>query len=143
MTDTRVHLIRATALLREGHQDLKKLFSKCAVLDPEQLTEKFGIFQKIRKELKIHLEVEEQVFYPAVAASENADSAELVRKATEEHRIIRLLIEELAATNPGVPVFDSSMKALEERLLRHAGEEQNEIFVSRRASAPLACLKPS
>ena len=128
MSDTKVRARKATALLKEDHQKVKKLFAQFEKLGVSQETEKGWIFDQIRKELTVHAQIEEEIFYPAVESAEDEEAAELVREAHEEHRIVKTLLQELSALRPADSRFDAKLKVLKENVLHHAEEEQDEIF---------------
>jgi len=128
MSDTKVRVRKATALLKEDHQKVKKLFAQIEKLGPSQEPDKGWIFDQIRKELTVHAQIEEEIFYPAVERADDEEADELVREAHEEHRIVKTLLEELAALRPADSRFDAKLKVLKENVLHHAEEEQDEIF---------------
>jgi hemerythrin superfamily protein len=128
MSDTKVRVRKATALLKEDHQKVKKLFERIEKLDASRETDKGWIFDQIRKELTVHSQIEEEIFYPAVERAEDEEAAELVREAHEEHRIVKTLLEELSTLRPADSRFDAKIKVLKENVLHHAEEEQDEIF---------------
>src|SRR5215204_2556252 len=128
MSDTKVRVRKATTLLKEDHQKVKKLFSKFENLDASGESEKAELFDQIKKELTVHAQIEEEIFYPAVERADEEEADDLVREAHEEHRIVKTLIEELSALSAADAQFDAKMKVLKENVLHHAEEEQDEIF---------------
>jgi hemerythrin superfamily protein len=128
MSDTKVRVRKATALLKEDHQKVKKLFAQFEKLEASRETDKGWMFDQIRKELTVHAQIEEEIFYPAVERAEDEEADDLVREAHEEHRIVKTLLEELSALRPADSRFDAKMKVLKENVLHHAEEEQDEIF---------------
>jgi hemerythrin superfamily protein len=128
MSDTKVRVRKATALLKEDHQKVKKLFAQIEKLDASRETDKGWIFDQIRKELTVHAQIEEEIFYPAVERAEDEEAAELVTEAHEEHRIVKTLLDELSTLRPADTRFDAKIKVLKENVLHHAEEEQDEIF---------------
>jgi len=128
MSDTKVRVRKATALLKEDHQKVKKLFAQIEKLDASRETDKGWIFDQIRKELTVHAQIEEEIFYPAVERAEDEEAAELVSEAHEEHRIVKTLLDELSTLRPADTRFDAKIKVLKENVLHHAEEEQDEIF---------------
>lgn len=128
MSDTRIRIRKATALLREDHQEVKKLFSEYEDLGDDATGRKSELFQEIEQALSIHAQIEEEIFYPAMAKVEDEEADELVREAHEEHRIVKTLLEELSNLTPEDEDFDAKMKVLQENVLHHAEEEQEEMF---------------
>ena len=128
MADTKVRVRKATALLKEDHQKVKKLFSQFEKLDAARDSDRAQLFDQIRKELTIHAQIEEEIFYPAVERAQDEEADDLVREAHEEHRIVKTLLEELSALSSSDLQFDAKIKVLKENVLHHAEEEQDEIF---------------
>jgi hemerythrin superfamily protein len=128
MADTKVRVRKATALLKEDHQKVKKLFSQFEKLDAGRDSDRAQLFDQIKKELTVHAQIEEEIFYPAVERAEDEEADDLVREAHEEHRIVKTLLEELSALSSADPQFDAKIKVLKENVLHHAEEEQDEIF---------------
>jgi len=128
MPDTKIRVRKATALLKEDHQKVKKLFTQIEKLDASRETDKAQIFDQLKKELTVHAQIEEEIFYPAVERADDEEADDLVREAQEEHRIVKTLLEELSALRSSDSRFDAKMKVLKENVLHHAEEEQDEIF---------------
>jgi hemerythrin superfamily protein len=128
MADTKVRIRKATAMLREDHRKVKKLFSEYEKLEDGEESEKAELFQTIQKELTIHAQIEEEFFYPALAKSDDEETRELVLEAHEEHKIVKTLLEELSGMTPGDESFDAKMKVLIESVKHHAQEEEEDLF---------------
>jgi hemerythrin superfamily protein len=128
MAETKIRPRKATALLKEDHQKVKKAFKQYESLESEDGDEKSELFQMIQKELEVHAQIEEEIFYPAIEEGGEEESSELVKEAHEEHRIVKQLLEELSSMTPGDEDFDAKFKVLMENTLHHAEEEEKEIF---------------
>lgn len=130
MADTKIRTRKATALLREDHRKVKKLFSEYEALEDEEGTEKGELFETIRQELTIHAQVEEELFYPTMEEIDDEEVKELVLEAHEEHKIVKTLLAELSELTPEDESFDAKMKVLMESVKHHADEEEKEMFPS-------------
>lgn len=128
MADTKIRVRKATDLLKEDHQIVKKLFSQAERLDAPRSMEKSKLFEAIKEELTVHAQIEEEIFYPAIERAEKDDADELVKEAHEDHKIVKTLLAELSGLKPEDDTFDAKMKVLKENVLHHAQEEQNDIF---------------
>jgi hemerythrin superfamily protein len=122
MSDTKIRAPRAPRMLEADHQRVKTLFSEYEEFGDDSTLTKQAIFDQIQRELLAHTQVEEEVFYPAVA-----DQAAL-GEVLDEHRVLKELLAELSQLAPDRPEFDIVMQALEESLDRHSDKEENEIF---------------
>lgn len=128
MAETKLRFKKATALLREDHQKVKKLFTEYEGLEDDEEERKAEIFQTIKRELTVHAQIEEEIFYPAIQTSEEEEAAKLVREAFEEHRLVKTFLRELSALTPGDEDFEAKLKVLKDNTLHHAEEEQDEVF---------------
>ena len=122
-------------MLREDHVQVRDLFSQYqAVVEDESIEgreQKENIADQIFMALDMHATVEEEIFYPTVkdlAAGE--DIKRKVIGAEEEHRIVRMLIEELQEVEIGHEEFDPKMKVLMETVENHIKEEESELLPS-------------
>ena len=128
MADTKIRTRKATSILKEDHRKVKKLFAEFDNLEESDMAEMARIFETVKKELTVHAEIEEEIFYPAVQKAEDEEAEELVREAREEHRLVKMLIEELSGITADDDQFCAKMKVLKDNVLRHAQEEEKEIF---------------
>ena len=128
MPDTRIRAPQATSLLREDHEKIKGLFREIGMLGDEEADQKEALFERLRRDLTIHAQIEEEIFYPAVAAAEDPEAGELVQEAREEHRAITEMLEELGALAVDDDEFESKLKVLRDNVLEHAEEEEEDIF---------------
>jgi hemerythrin superfamily protein len=128
MSDTKVRARKATVLLREDHETIKKLFKQYEKLGDDATDKKQGLFEEIKQGLTVHAQIEEEIFYPAVESSDDEEAAEIVQEAHEEHKIVKTLLEELSELSAGDDAFEAKMKVLQENVEHHAEEEQEDIF---------------
>ena len=120
----------ATALLRADHKLVSDLFAEYEkTLSPAKKKE---LVQKICKELTVHAQVEEEIFYPAVKAALN--DKELIPEATVEHATLKALISQVEGITPDGEIYDAKIKVLEEYVKHHVKEEQSEIFPKAKAT---------
>jgi hemerythrin superfamily protein len=129
MSDTKLRAPRATEALKSDHERVKLLFSEYEEFGDDSALTKQGISEQILRELAVHAQIEEEIFYPAVATlGEFGNAAGLVEEALEEHRIVKALLAELSLSAPDSPDFDATIQALEDSVARHADEEEKRIF---------------
>jgi len=127
MAQTKIRMKKATALLREDHRKVKKLFSEYEKLEDGE-ERKAELFQTIQKELTIHAQIEEELFYPALEKIDDEETKELVLEAHEEHKIVKTLLAELSRMTPEDEGFDAKVKVLMDSVKHHADEEEEELF---------------
>ena len=114
----------ATALLRADHKTVNDLFNEYE--KTRSAVRKKQIVATICKELTVHAQIEEEIFYPAVKAA--LKDKELIPEATVEHATLKDLIAQVEGVEPDGEMFDAKIKVMAEYVKHHVKEEQNEMF---------------
>jgi hemerythrin superfamily protein len=117
----------AIALLMADHKKVKKLFSDFDKLKEEGSDEdKSAIVEQICTELKIHTELEEEIFYPAVRKA--IDDSDLMDEALVEHAGAKDLIAQLEDASLDDELYDAKVTVLGEQIDHHVKEEEGNMF---------------
>ena len=117
----------AIAMLTADHKKVKKLFSEFDKLQEEGSDEeKSSIVEQICNELKIHTELEEEIFYPAVRKA--IDDSNLMDEALVEHAGAKDLIAQLEDASPNNDLYDAKVTVLGEQIDHHVKEEEGSMF---------------
>ena len=114
----------ATALLKADHKLVATLFADYETTNSK--SKKKQLVAQICKELSIHAQVEEEIFYPAVQKA--LKDHELVPEATVEHATLKDLIAQIKDVEPDGDMFDAKVKVLSEYVTHHVKEEEGEMF---------------
>ena len=114
----------ALTLLTQDHKLVQELFDKFEKTKSEEKKEE--IAAQIVNELKIHAQIEEEIFYPA--AREAIEDTDLLDEATVEHQSAKDLIAQIEGEGPDGELFEAKVKVLGEYIKHHVKEEQNELF---------------
>jgi hemerythrin superfamily protein len=114
----------ATAMLRADHKLVSELFDQYE--KSRSADRKATIVAQICKELTVHAQIEEEIFYPGVKAA--LQDHHLVPEATVEHASVKDLIAQISGKTPDGEMFDAKVKVLSEFVKHHVREEQNEMF---------------
>ena len=113
----------AIAMLTADHKKVKKLFSDFDKLKDEGSDEdKSVIVEQICNALKIHTELEEEIFYPAVRKA--IDDSDLMDEALVEHAGAKELIAQLEDARPDDELYDAKDNVLGEQIDHHVKEEE-------------------
>ncbi|WP_129646336.1 hemerythrin domain-containing protein [Peristeroidobacter agariperforans] len=115
----------AIALLRTDHSLVEDLFEQFEKARDDK--RKQTLATKICLELKIHTQLEEEIFYPA-ARQALPKEEDLLDEATVEHASAKDLIEQIEAGNPGEEYWEAKVTVLGEYIKHHVKEEHNEMF---------------
>ncbi|WP_052493886.1 hemerythrin domain-containing protein [Nitrosospira sp. NpAV] len=126
-TATRTTKNDAIKLLTEDHNKVKKLFKEFEKLcKKNDEGGKEELAAQICKELTVHAQLEEEIFYPAVR--EAIDDDELMNEAMVEHGSAKDLISQIQSMAASDPMYDAVVTVLREYINHHVEEEQNEMF---------------
>ena len=119
----------AIALLKEDHKKVKGLLSELEETSEKGVKKREKLLAQIEKEVKVHTQIEEEIFYPAYReAVTKKDDRKLFFEATYEHHVVDLVMPELKRTNPSSEQFGAKAKVLKELIEHHADEEEKEMF---------------
>lgn len=111
----------AIELLKSDHRAVEKLFADYE--STGNRARKVAIIRQVAQMLKIHAELEEAIFYPAVRDKVDADDD--LDEAQVEHDTLKLLIADLESG--GQPEYrDAKVKVLSEYVKHHVKEEEAE-----------------
>jgi hemerythrin superfamily protein len=117
----------AIAMLIADHKKVKKLFSEFDKLkDGGSSEDKAAIVEQICNALKIHTELEEEIFYPAVRQA--IDDSALMDEALVEHAGAKDLITQLEDASPDDDLYDAKVTVLGEQIDHHVKEEEGTMF---------------
>ena len=108
----------ALELLKQDHAKVKKLFEEAESADGK---EQKVIFTQIKTELEIHAHIEESVFYPAMDRFN--ELKDMVRESLEEHRQMKMLLQEMATLSDS-EAFEDKLEELIDNVEHHAEDEE-------------------
>ncbi len=111
----------AIELLKQDHKKVEKIFSEMEKSEARQ-----KLFPELDRELSVHAEIEEKIFYPATKEAE--PTRDLVLESIEEHKQIKMVLSDLEKTDKTTEVWGAALKVLKEDVMHHVGEEENELF---------------
>lgn len=117
--------------IRNDHRKVADLIDELLSVNLQAFQLK--VFEKIRLELSLHAEAEEQTFYKALeAASRNASIEDRVAHAREDHDEMRDLMTFLMAEATTGPRWMEKFGELKHAIEHHMKEEETEIFAKAR-----------
>ncbi len=109
----------AIALLKKDHREVEEMFDEYEQL--EEADEKLALFRKIALALKVHTQIEEEIFYPEERGEVEDD---LLDEAYVEHASAKTLIAEIEEMRPSEEYYDAKVKVLGEYIKHHVKEEE-------------------
>ena len=114
----------AIALLKADHRAVEKLFGQFEKARDDD--RKKALADKICLELRVHMQIEEEIFYPV--SREFLKDDDIVDEAVVEHAAARDLMDEIEAMQPGEAFYDAKVTVLQEQIEHHVEEEETEYF---------------
>ena len=110
----------AIALLKADHRQVEAWFSQFEKTRASQ--RKADLAAKICKALKVHTQIEEEIFYPAfMEATSDKDTH---HEAVVEHDGAKKLIAEIESGGADDDYFDAKVSVLSEMIKHHVKEEE-------------------
>ena len=119
----------AILLLEADHRTVEELFARFEKAKSSR--DKNSIFARIAKELKIHMELEEKIFYPA--ARKVLEDDVMVDEGVVEHQHAKELLRTVEGMEPIDDMYDGEMKVLIDYVKHHVKEEEREMFPALRS----------
>ena len=115
----------ALELLEQDHREVEEWFDEYDELNEDD-NRKAELAEKICMALKIHAQIEEEIFYPQ--AREATKDNDLIDEAAVEHATVKHLIDEIEAMEVGEELYDAKIQVLGEMVKHHIKEEEEELF---------------
>ena len=115
----------AIDLLEQDHREVEEWFDEYDGLKEDD-DRKAELAQKICLALKVHAQIEEEIFYPQ--AREATKDNDLIDEAVVEHATVKNLIAEIESMAVGEDLYDAKIRVLGEMVKQHIKEEEEELF---------------
>jgi hemerythrin-like domain-containing protein len=116
----------ALALLKEDHVKAKKLMAELEETTERGVKTREQKWTKLLKDLTIHENIEEEIFYPALI--EHPKAKDIVLEAMEEHHLVDDIVEQLKDTPFDDEHWAAKFKVTKENVEHHIEEEETEMF---------------
>jgi hemerythrin superfamily protein len=129
--------MKVTVLLRNDHETLRGMFNQFK--KPTSSRGQNGrkdLFNEIRREILIHSQMEQEIFYPALTGTSSARATELIAQAEQEHHSVEKLLQELNGMSAADKQFEARMGTLMDQVIEHIDMEEEQIFDEARKNLP-------
>ena len=113
-------------VLEEDHRQVEEWFDEYDELKDSDEDRKADLAEKICLGLKVHAQIEEEIFYPQAREASRDD--DLLDEAVVEHSTVKNLIAEIEAMEVGEELYDAKIRVLGEMVKQHIKEEEAELF---------------
>ena len=116
--------MNALTLLTNDHKRVDRLFAEHKQVQGNPRRQK-AIFDRVHRELDIHAQIEEQIFYPEVKErAQTKKLEELVTESYEEHHFVDTIKAEIEGTPFEAEEWAAKFKVMKENIEHHADEEE-------------------
>ena len=126
----------ACELLDADHIAVKHLFveyARQAMAAPREAGDRQALADRICRELTVHAQIEEEIFYPALQQA--IGEPQLLDEARAEHQQAKALIARIRKLRAPDPAMDDLVAELARAIEHHVKEERVELFTKARASS--------
>jgi iron-sulfur cluster repair protein YtfE (RIC family) len=113
----------ALTLLKHDHRLIAALFTEFELAGPQQLD---PLARRICKMLRVHTQIEEELFYPVARAA--ATVATIVDEAEAQHRDVQQYIVRIESLTSDHPLFLETVTTLGARMREHMAMEEATLF---------------
>jgi hemerythrin superfamily protein len=119
----------AISLLKKDHEKVRGLLKRLESAADKGDGRAQELLAQVDREVKIHSQVEEEIFYPAFKeAARTKKESKLFFEAQEEHHVVRMVMPEVHDSERGAEDFAAKTKVLKDLIEHHAGEEEKQMF---------------
>ena len=130
----------AIAFLKQDHATVKKLLKRLE--SAEDGNKRQELLSQVEMEVKIHTQIEEDVFYPAYRESARSEKdEELYFEALEEHHVVDLVLPEIKDVDSEDERFAAKAKVLKDIIEHHIEEEEKQMFPKARRLIGMSMLR--
>jgi hemerythrin-like domain-containing protein len=123
--------MNALTLLTNDHRRVDRLLGEHKQATGNARRQK-AVFDEIRRELDIHAQIEERVFYPAMDSGLALPVREQLEEARAEHAEVKALLKQLAGLAPEDAGWAVAFPKLVDGVRRHVAEEEGTMFPAAR-----------
>ncbi len=124
----------AITMLKSDHATVKRLLRELSETTERATKQRETLVARIEREIKMHSQLEEEVFYPAFQAiTKGTGSEDLFYEAAEEHHVVDMVLPALKAANPKSHEFSAKAKVLKDLIEHHIREEEGQMFQKARS----------
>lgn len=116
----------ATDVLRRDHRHIRGLFARYRRTPGGAFRAKLELFCRIKRTLRLHHQIEEELFYPALHAA--PDGSGPWEAALDAHFTVERLLSELSTMGPRRREYDGKIEELRRSVDRHVRREERELF---------------
>lgn len=112
--------MNAIDLIKDDHREVERLFSELLASEDAEPDQREEIFQQVEKELLVHTDIEEKIFYPAIESL----SPDKIEESVKEHGQVKQLLADMLELEIDDEAFEKKLTTLMEAVQHHVQEEE-------------------
>jgi|GEM_PF-1416026 len=120
----------ATEILKQDHREvmnLIELLEQASDSDEESVgADHLETFARFRDALSLHMQAEEEIYYPALATSE--DFADEMEDSVADHEMVKENLAQMSALDPATDEFQELLTETRAALEMHVTKEEDDLF---------------
>jgi hemerythrin superfamily protein len=120
----------AIEALSKDHRAVYQLFEQIEKTDNRGVQNRTQLFQELRRELELHTQVEETIFYPEMKKYEATRN--LVGEALDEHGEVKQMLQQIGRLSAEDEQWSELINELKLAVQHHVREEEGQIFPAAR-----------
>lgn len=121
--------MNAIDLLMQDHEKVRGMLAELTDTTTRAKKTRSELLKEIAEELRIHTQIEEEIFYPAFRDAGKKEEEEMFFEALEEHKTVEnQVLPDLEGASVDTDAFSGRAKVLKELIDHHAQEEEDDMF---------------
>lgn len=119
-------------MIHQDHQRVSKTLDDLAKTTKRASKTREERFERLKREIQPHMMAEEEVLYPALM--QPRETHELALQAREEHRVARMLLQELDDMDKQDDEWGPKLKVMATLISSHIEAEEGEVLAKTRSA---------
>lgn len=116
----------ATEILKQDHRDVMNLIELLENAEDNDADDNRETFGRLRDALMLHMQEEEEIYYPALAALE--EFADDVEDNVADHEMVKENLAEMSGLEPTSGEFQDLLAETKTAIEMHVTKEEDDIF---------------
>lgn len=121
----------AVTFLKHEHERLRALLKQGEETTARGVKARTALLATLAKELVVHENIEEQIFYTVL--KRHAEARDIVLEGYEEHHVCDVIVEELQQLPRSDERWGAKFSVLKENIEHHLEEEEDDMFKTARS----------
>ncbi len=113
--------------LHREHDEVTEIFKTLGSTTVRAVKTRKELFEKLKNDLMLHTAAEEKILYDQLMKTN--DGRGKVKESLEEHKLVRLLFEQICELSPDDEQWLPKLMVLRENIEHHVEEEEGRLFL--------------